>query len=496
MKLFQVFIYCASTSTIIYASFKAVPAHKELKCAIVLIIMSQLYTSSVMGYSLPPLQTLYLQTLCLKQELDKNYNQNSIVLYYYPRSHTRCEKVATEFDYDSRLIPDYEPPDIQECPDSTGGLIQSLEQNVFSARQQKAFIEVLELLGINLHDYDLATIVRMTQCNELDQLTIEQQQQCQKWTIKEGEIVRESHALQKERLVFLLRQMKLYQTLIPGLPSTGKVPYHTLLLGGSIQQMQMRFLTMLAYFDNYGTPGEHSLGNQMTLTCNRIVNYGQNNESDIEIDLHRDTIWFATDGGHILTGPGRKTPVKALTEDTAYRAIYYAVKSMCEDDAYFKNHRYSVTGFHPPGHYPEISAINYLYKKRKYYYELTDEFRSAACRFVEQYPLNTYSSPEYYYGTGSVGRPTTKETVKNWIDQHSPCTNGDFCNILVVSSQPNARYQQVAVMQGVEDKIAKIDTPGVRVMLTAIGSSVNIPTNEVLDNLSRVLYMIMKRPPR
>ena len=187
---------------------------------------------------------------------------------------------------------------------------------------------------------------------------------------------------------------------------------------------------------------------------------------------------------------------KALTEDTAYHAIHYAAQAMCDDGQYFKKHRYSVAGFHPTGHYPEMGLVNYLYKKRKYYYELTDEFRDAACRFVKRYPLNTYSSQEYYYGTGSIIRPTTKETVKNWVDQYTPCTNSATCNILAVSSQPNACYQQVAVMQGIEDKAGLVGASQVKVILTAIGSSINIPTDEVLDNLSRALYMLFKHPVR
>ena len=491
MKLFQVLLYYASTTTVTYTSFKVFPAPKFFRWLVPLIV-AQLYPPMVMSHPFSP-----MKSLLLKQTVDRKFNQNPVILYYYPGINNRCHPENQDLSYKARLNQKYKPETEDVCPKPSSEFIQTLGQNIFPIKQQEALVEILQLLSISLHNHDLATIVRMTQCNELDQLTTEQQQQCQNWLIKEGNGgIRETHVLVKEKLVSLLRELKLYQTLIPAIPVTAGTLDHTLLLGGSIQQMQMRFLTMLAYFDNYGAPGERSLGELITLTCDRIVNHGLDNDSEIEIDLHRDTIWFDTDGDRALTGENKMTPIRALTEDTAYRAIHYAVEAMCNSDEYFKKHRYSVMGFHQRDHYPAISAINYLYKKRKYYYELTDEFRDAACRFMKKYPLSTYSSPEQFYGTTSVGRPTTKETVKNWIEEYAPCVTDKSCNILTISNQPNARYQQIAVMQGVEDKLNQITADRIRVMLTAMGSSTSIPTDEVLDNLSRALYMIFKRPAR
>ena len=435
-----------------------------------------------------------------------NYNQISRSVFSYPHLYIKPKNGGQLTYFERHILEQHKLVDpTQKCPSCKVGMIKGLDHNAFSFRQHLTLIELLELLDITEHHFNLSSIVLMTQGRHKRELTSLQSQQLQKWLQVEGDKIKETHDKKrgmKGKLVKLLHELHFYQTLIPS--SHDEIPYdYTLLLGGSIQQMQMRFVTMVATFDNYNMLDSYNrkstrnLGKIVTLTCDRVVNSGSQKNSEIEIDPDYETVWFEVKDGMVDVSEHERSRVSDLTEDTAYKAIVYAVKRMCSDVDFFESHRKSRQGFHLEGHLPEKGVINYLYQFTDYNFELSDAFLDASCRFLEHYPEPvTLLTPELPSGAVDKSRPTTKQTVKEWVDVNKPCSDQDECRVLTVSSQPNARYQQLAVLQGIEDTLLKNQTTKVQVSLTALGASDQIPTDEALDNLSRALYMILVRPVR
>ncbi|WP_354007786.1 hypothetical protein [Endozoicomonas lisbonensis] len=441
------------------------------------------------------------------------YNQISRSVTSYPYLQILKANGGWYTTYEKSLIAQYQDIDLKNsCPACPVGLIRDLDHNVFSVPQHVRLIELLQLLGITRHRFDLFTIVLLTQNKGHNRLTPAQQQEVQNWLRPEGQVVEETHDNvrgMKHQVVEILHSLSMYQTLVPS--SSDNDPFdHTLLLGGSIQQMQMRFLGLVAFYDNYSIPKEldgvkpyqeisRGMGEVTALTCDRVVNSGGQKDYELEVDKRHSTIWFEIDKEDMVyISNNEKLHVSDLTEDTAYKAIVYAVKRMCRDHIFFNNHRRSRLGFHPQGHLPERGVANYLYQKNEYDYELTDDFRRASCSFFEEYPSHpvTYMTPERTSGVSEKIRPTTKQTVREWVKAHAPCMSLSKCNILTVSNQPNAHYQQVAVLQAVEENLLNLHSTRIKVSITALGASTQIPTNEVLDNLSRTLFMIQKRPVR
>ncbi|MCW7555134.1 hypothetical protein NX722_21405 [Endozoicomonas gorgoniicola] len=442
-----------------------------------------------------------------------DYNQISRSVTSHPYLQIIKSNEGWYTTYEKFLFAQYNDINLEKlCPTCPAALIRGLDHSVFSAPQHDSIIELLQLLGITSHNFDLFTIVLLTQKKGHNRLTLAQQQEAQNWLVPEGQVVEETHDNDrdmKHKVVEILRSSSMYQTLVPS--RSDKDPFdHTLLLGGSIQQMQMRFLGMVAFYDNYSMSEEQAvekpnhqfsrkMGDITALTCNRVVNTGYQKGYELEVDKRHSTIWFEIDKeGMVYISENEKSHVSDLTEDTAYKAIVYAVNLMCQDYNFFNNHRRSKLGFHPQGHFPEHGLANYLYRKNEYDYELTDDFYRASCQFLEEYSghLFTYMTPKQASGVSEKIRPTTKQTVREWVKAISPCKGVRKCNILTVSNQPNARYQQVAVMQSIEENLLNLHSTRIKVDITAFGASTQIPTDEVLDNLSRTLFMIHKRPVR
>ena len=109
MKLFRVLLYCAFTTTVTYTNFKIFPAQKGLK-RIIALIMVQFYISSAMGQPSSPMQALWL-----KQQYDKNFNQNAVPLYYYPGTGNLCLENVSDLSHDSSSGQRNTSPDTTEC---------------------------------------------------------------------------------------------------------------------------------------------------------------------------------------------------------------------------------------------------------------------------------------------------------------------------------------------------------------------------------------------
>ena len=509
MKLFLTLTYCIFMAGIFYIRYFLSYKHKHFGIFLTVIILN-CHPSFAASYE--PSTIIDIRRHA-EQSGGERYNQLSRsitsrsslqILKANGGWYTACEK---------RRLEQYEDVKLETaCPSRRAGLIRGLDHNVFSIAQHVSLIELLQLLGITRHNFDLFTTVLLTQKKGHPRLTLAQQHEAQNWLIPEGQVVEETHDHtkgMKHQVVEILRSLGMYQTLIPFRSDEDSFD-HTLLLGGSIQQMQMRFLGMIAFYDNYSIPEEldgvkpyqkfsRDMGDVTALTCDRVVNSGNQKDYELEVDKKHSTIWFEVDKENLVDiSQNEKSHVSDLTEDTAYKAIVYAVKRMCRDQNFFNNHRRSRLGFHPQGHFPEYGAANYLYQKNEYDYELTDDFLRASCSFLEKYPDHpvTYMTPEKASGVSEKIRPTTKQTVREWVNARSPCKGLGKCNILTISNQPNAHYQQLAVLQGVEENLLNLHTTKIKVSLAAIGASTQIPTNEVLDNLSRTLFMIQKRPSR
>ncbi|MGI9276831.1 MAG: hypothetical protein ACR2PT_18540 [Endozoicomonas sp.] len=387
--------------------------------------------------------------------------------------------------------------------------IEGLSLDYFRSVQQRYLLELLDLSGITAHENKLDNIVNMTQMTGSRHLTDEQVEQSQDWRRTEGEDIRETHAghdsALKSQFIDVLSRMNYYNAL----RVQDQQKYHfTLFLGGSIQEMQWRMLTLLAVVDNYGSPGEINLGKLVALTCDRHIVTMTEAQDTSEVKNTFFPIRPVNGKPMVEVGPGETlVHLEDLTEDSAYRAIYYSLVKMCEDPHYFARRRETSTGFHPPGYLsrnsPELPY--YQYQEDGGTYILTDAFRETACRFTRKYGINTFSVLEKAEGVNIIKRPTTKRTVRDWAlaplagEQLHVCQDKRLCRVLAISNQPSARYQQMAVYQGLQDTLPEHWTgtdllPEITVHLTAAGTSTGIPTDAILNNLTRHLYLISVHP--
>ena len=386
--------------------------------------------------------------------------------------------------------------------------INGLDMAYFDYLQQLFLLALLREAGITAHDHRLKTIVHMTQQTGSKHLNKIQNAQSQNWCRKEGADIAETHvahdSAKKARYVNILNQMNYYSAL--RIPNRQKLHY-TLFLGGSVQEMQWRMLTMLAVMDNYGSAGEIDLGELVALTCDRPIVIVKETQDTVET---KNTFFeIVSNNGEqmVEVGPGASVFLHDLTEDTAYKAIHYSLERMCKDESYFASRRETGTGYHPPGYLswnsPELPYYQLHEEGRTFI--LTEEFRGAACRFTEKYRVNTFLVPEKNEGANTTKRPSTKRTVRDWADaprfdhRRHPCQGIKHCQVLAVSNQPNARYQQMAVYQGLldtlQESLAGTDPlPEITVHLVGAAVSTDIPTDAPFDNLTKHLYLISEHP--
>ena len=370
----------------------------------------------------------------------------------------------------------------------------------FSLCQQLAMLEVFDTLGLSEHHNNLITMINLTQKKNLSVLTRTQLEQATDWREVEGSVVHERACLNdsecKEKTAAALFRMGMYDT---QLPSFQQYDY-TLFLGGSIQQMQWRMMMMLSLFFTSIKNDNFDLGQIIALTCNRLVLKGEADESlpltmfDVSHDQNSGRAKaYVTENQEVL-----------LTETTSYQAIYYSLKRMSRtsgEPEYFDRFRETSYGYHPTQPIDYLARSSYeqvLYKKLGFTFQLSKELPGILEKFFERYPdAHIFETSMQRKGETLKKRPTTKQTVKEWLrslDNKLTCQNPNFCKILVISNAPNTFYQHTAVLQALEESITQATDLTYEVSTAGPGASMDIPTNALLDNLTKLLYLEAYHP--
>lgn len=361
-----------------------------------------------------------------------------------------------------------------------------------SLKQQLAMLDVFEVLGISAHNYDLVSMINLTQKKNLSVLTPLQLKQITDWREIEGSVSQEKACLDndvcKEKTSSALSQMGMYNSQVPKYQEYD----YTLFLGGSIQEMQWRMMMLTALFAESIKANSLDLGEIITLTCNRVV---LNNETDgistgTLFDVHHDPdssrAKAKIDDHHELL----------LTETTGYQAIYYSLKQMSQSPEYFARFRETTLGYHPTqpvSYLGQNSFENKVYARHRHTFQLHPEFPEVLTAFFRRYPnpviIETKMQRE---GETLKRRPTTKQTVKEWLKERNnrlSCKNPRYCKILAISNAPNAFYQHTAVLQALEESITGPADLTYELYTAGPGVSRDIPTNALLDNLTKHLYL-------
>ena len=366
----------------------------------------------------------------------------------------------------------------------------------FSFRQQIAMLELFDELGITEHNYNLRTMVNLTQYKNLPELTAKQLAQAREWREFEGSVIQEKtcrdDSLCKEKVSSALFKMGMYDHQIPPLQHYD----YTLFLGGSIQQMQQRMIMMLSLFDSSLKHRKLDLGEIIMLSCNRLVDDREADErpSITMFDVSRDPIndlakAYIDDYQEVF-----------LTETTSYQALTYSLKKMSQSLEHFERFRETSNGYHPtlPVDFlaPDSFEIK-LYRKLGYTYQLDVRLPKLLRKFFKRYPdTEIVETPIQKIGE-MIKRPTTKQTVKKWLKKRNnklSCKDPKHCRILAISNAPNTIYQHVAVLQALEESITTPTNLIYEITTAGSAASLNIPTNTLLDNLSKILYLEAVHP--
>lgn len=359
--------------------------------------------------------------------------------------------------------------------------------------QQLAMLELFFIHGITTHNYDLLSMVFLTQNTNLSKLSPVQQIQARDWREFEGSIVREKACANnnhcKEETTTYLNKMRLYNSLVPKFQHYD----YTILLGGSIQEMQWRMLMLLSLFNASLHDKTIDLGNIVALTCDRVVTKDEVDDSaritmfNISLDPRNELAKasISNDGEEVI-----------LTETTSFQAIYFGLKRMSESRECFNHFRETSAGYHP--HLPvsflaEGSFEASLYRKKGFTYQLSADLPEILTAFFNRYPEAVYfESNMIKKGENLKKRPTTKLTAREWllsVNNAPPCKDPNHCKILLISNAPSAYYQHTAVIQAFEESLTSSNGRTYEIYTAAPAASPEIPTNSVLDNLTKLLYL-------
>ena len=365
----------------------------------------------------------------------------------------------------------------------------------FSFHQQLAMLELFDTLGITEHEYNLRIMVNLTQNKNLSELTERQLEQAREWRELEGEIIHEkacqNDTVCKERVSTALFKMGMYDQQIPPRQHYD----YTLFLGGSIQQMQLRMMMMLSLFHSSLKKKNLDLGQIVVLTCNRLVFDREANErpSITMFDVHRDP-------DDKLAKAFIDQQSELLTETTSYQAIYQSLQTMSQSPAYFARFRETSSGYHPtlPVDFLARSSFEMLlYRKHGFTFQLDEQLPELLKAFFQRYPKpEIIETPIQKIGE-LIKRPTTKQTVKEWLKRRGnklTCKDPKHCKILAISNAPNTFYQHIAVLQALEESVTTPTDLIYELSTAGSGASMNIPTNTLLDNLSKLLYLSIYHP--
>lgn len=367
-----------------------------------------------------------------------------------------------------------------------------------SFQQQLAMLDVFEALGISAHQYSLIAMINLTQKKNLSMLTSLQLKQATDWREVEGAVSQEKACLDnsacKEKTSIALYNMGMYDS---------QVPYYqrydyTLFLGGSIQQMQWRMMMMLSLFsESLKSKNSLDLGEIVALTCNRVV---LKEEADGTSAGTMFEVRYDSDSGRAKAWVNDQQEL-LLTETTSYQAIYHSLKQMSHSPEYFTRFKETTLGYHttkPVSFLGKNSFEKKLYGKRGFTFRLHTRLPKLLTAFFKRYPNPVIVETSMQKkGETLKKRPTTKQTVKEWLGRRKyqlPCKNPGYCKILVISNAPNTYYQHTAVLQALEESITSPANLIYEVSTAGPGASLNIPTNALLDNLTKLLYLEAYHP--
>ena len=365
----------------------------------------------------------------------------------------------------------------------------------FSYFQQLALLELFETQKITEHKYDLIYALRLTQSYETSTLSNNQLRQVADWRQKEGLILSEKSCPENANCntdaLYALQKMGIYDDQLP----PARDYDYTLFLGGSVQDMQLRMITLLStLFINRDQPG-FNLGTIVALTCDRIIPPDE---------------YKKYDGMTFLTIEERKgTPMvktsdekfEELTEATAFKGILYSLHQFCIHPDFYQSKSFTTEGYHtsrPVSFLNENSYESLLYEKNKDGYFLNENFLKMACQFIENNasPL-THITRQRLSGNEEIHRPSTKETAKKWLSQIGEfnCKNHEQCEFLAISNAPHAFYQHVAILQGLEESIPFSSKQIHQLTTAAAAASYDIPMAYALDDVTKLFYLEEKHPP-
>ncbi len=363
--------------------------------------------------------------------------------------------------------------------------------------QQNAVFDLLMHQNITEHDFDISNIVRLTQRQDIASLSYQQWHQMQDWRQKEGVILPINSCPDKvmcdECTSDILQKIGVY---MPFFPPFREYRY-TILPGGSIQEMQFRIIALLAVLSIHGKKEGFSLGKIWGITCDRNI---PSSEYEQYEDMTFLSIVKIKGSAIVKTGLNSEEP---LTETSALKGIFYSLILFCNDTEFYENNKFTETGYHlsqPISFKSDDSFESILYESVDGGFLLNEKFREASCDFTKKYyetHLDFHETRQRKLGNVIIKRPTTKETIKTWlIDMgKSICKGTEECYFMMISNAPHIMYQHIAILQGLEE-YALSQNKSWSLITGGPAASLKIPVAYALDDLTKLLYLEDKHPPR
>ena len=366
-----------------------------------------------------------------------------------------------------------------------------------SLHQQLAMLEVFDAQKITDHNYDLITMVNLSQKKNLSELDNIQLKQATDWREIEGSVIHERACLNntrcKEETSAALFRLGMYDAKVPKFQHYD----YTLFLGGSIQEMQWRILMLLSLFEASLEDGRLSLGRIVALTCNRLV---LKEEADESLPVTMFNVRHDPDNGRAKALVNWESE-KFITETTGYQAILFSLSRFSESPEFFAHFQQTSLGYHPRlpvSFLAENSFESSVYEKQGYTFQLSNNLPELLKAFFRQYPAtDSFETLMQKKGETLRKRPTTKQTVKEWLKSQNNqllCKKKNHCKILVISNAPNTFYQHTAVVQALEESVPRPTNLTYEVSSAGPGASLDIPTNALLDNLTKLIYLEAYHP--
>ena len=372
----------------------------------------------------------------------------------------------------------------------------------FTFYQLLAILTLFDTQKIRHHQFNLSTFVKLTQRVATSTYSNSNAQllNMPDWRQKEGVILEKDACPEGARCnretLNALENMGVYDSQFPPIRQYD----YTLFLGGSIQEMQLRLISLLSSMYFYQHNPDFQLGTIVALTCDRIIPPKEYKDyaSMTFLNISESNGSPAVETGENL--------YEELTETTAFKGIIYSLQKFCSDKTHFETHRFSSEGYHPSRPVSFLSENSYeslLYERTNKGFFLNENFYTAACQFVDNFIAHTdkvlfFETKQRMSGNERIHRPTTKETVKTWLSQKQNnlhCSSNNQCEFLAVSNAPHIFYQHVAVLQGLEESLPASTKKVYQLASTGAAASHKIPMAYVLDDVTKLFYLEDKHPP-